>query len=607
MLLQSAPRGSRLINMNDYVILCAPSGTGFREAKAKLAAELRIGNKDVIDLEDCLTALPETIQALGAAGYHRPRKKSKWPTMHDVTFKLPRDTVAELWKKAAKTALDKLKRSKASTKVLGCHLLYYGGQRQQLYSPVNISALAGNKFKPTHILLLIDDIYDMFWRLTREGELYESAGNVRDHFNFLGEYGKDTQDWTNLERVRFSFSWQLSIMSHLLSWRHSEFLIADQLAMQLGSRMLAWGVKQSRQAAATWLKSKRPTVYLSHSISELRRHEVKWHKWLPIVREINQIQNALIRHSVVSVMPTSIDEFRLQRQKFDKARPTALPEPILSRRWPLPDKVENLLYSVPERARGPNHKLVFEPVKWNPKSAQYGRATVSSRALAPEVRSMLELFERQLALQVAVRDHFFVSRCGFILIYRPYYKTTEFSGGVGAELRHWLELAKSDANRRALLIHVKSDIEKLLNSKDNLQDLRELWYKEAERETGTDRRALESLLEKFNARHKNIIHDPAPSSEVTELKRILPTLNQNVVKQWLQQLLRGLELGLLKNDYQVGLMVLARSADMQPSLGKIAGFFTGARKRWHVVPDFVDSLVKSKATILIERCGLYKT
>jgi hypothetical protein len=127
-----------------YIVVCAPSGSGLRGAIEKLRNILP--DTDVQDVEDILCESRQAEEDLSKAGVSRPLNAPKWPEMYDITWNLSRSQIVDLWKDAVSEALYRLKKSEKVIKILFCHLIYYGGRRDEFYSPINANLLERNLF-----------------------------------------------------------------------------------------------------------------------------------------------------------------------------------------------------------------------------------------------------------------------------------------------------------------------------------------------------------------------------------------------------------------------------------------------------------------------------
>ena len=481
----------------DYVLICAPGGCGFKQAVEKLLWVLRAitlrdtkpeALKDVLstpaassfrrrleesdhwdhlrdveetvshqDVEDALCGLP------GATGALRDADSdvSGRPNMRDVTWGLTRDHVIQLWQEALDMSLHSLSQAEWTTsvgrartlplRVLSCHLTLYGGRRREFYSPIAIHRLLGNgRFKPTHVLLLIDDVYDMYTRLTAKGHLYDeeerTGGYLAQIWDEEGNHGEEA--FEDRLRARLALEWKVGVLTALLAWRRSEMVFAESLARQVGANYIVLGTKQNAEIAAKWLMDREPrSVYLSHPISRPRRFYRDQGAWPLVVGQFNELQGRLARvrpgtsgSAPLCVMPTAIDEYRIRR---GTQKPLSLRHLALEARWPSHGGTAVTLYSLPHRHSDHEHTGIFES---------------DPRPSKEEADRLLRQLENQIKFEVPFRDHHLVVCNPGLLVFRPLYEEGRMSSGVKAELEHWKALARRDDRRRAVLIHFVEDI-----------------------------------------------------------------------------------------------------------------------------------------------------
>jgi hypothetical protein len=211
--------------MKGYILVFAPPGVKLGSVVNTLAEKLKAEAKDI---EEEIKDNPRTEEALRAirATFHRPIN------METVTFNLPRSEIIKLWKDAVARCLKKLEESDKTVKILSGHLIYYSGKRNEFYSVVDLVTLATDNLKPTSVLLFIDDLYDMYARLTERDQLY-SHSQIE---SFLRKFERDTGiDIHSLSRERLSskiMGWEIRNLLHHLSWRRLESVMAENLAYQ---------------------------------------------------------------------------------------------------------------------------------------------------------------------------------------------------------------------------------------------------------------------------------------------------------------------------------------------------------------------------------------
>jgi len=221
----------------DYVIVCAPAGTGLGVAVAKFKNFFGDNNVAHKDVEAILCESRGAKKALSDLGYSKPSNHQDWPGMEDITWYLPRDKVISLWSDALLDALNELQNSNDDLKLLSCHLTLYCGRRDEFYSPLNVNSfvkkLGMTIPQPSNLLLLIDDIYDMYLRLSDKNQLFDTQDRIDRYLERTWNEVEDKEGSQNFQpnlRASLIFEWKLCVLNNLLSWRHSEILMAENLA-----------------------------------------------------------------------------------------------------------------------------------------------------------------------------------------------------------------------------------------------------------------------------------------------------------------------------------------------------------------------------------------
>jgi hypothetical protein len=115
----------------------------------------------VYDIEDEMKSIPELQDKLKA--YVRP--KMDIPTMTVVCWYLPKEEVKKYWAMSWKRIAEQLSNAESFPVVIGGHAIYYSGEREEFFSPVDIgllkSTISINELRVTRVIVLIDDVYDM--------------------------------------------------------------------------------------------------------------------------------------------------------------------------------------------------------------------------------------------------------------------------------------------------------------------------------------------------------------------------------------------------------------------------------------------------------------
>ena len=456
--------------------MLAPSGAGLSNSVNKLKANIRAsfesnteGVKSV-DIEYTLRKLAPTRHAL-VEEIHAPLRNQAEISMYDVTWNLPRSKVTSLWEIAAKQALNELYESPASAKILSGNMIYYGGQRDESYSVFNPHLLLEESLKlslkPSHVLLLIDDVYDMYLRLKGKDELYYPESRLPNYFRQIqNEENTVIRELSKKHVSLLCLGWEVAVLTHLLAWRHHETILAENLALQLGSKFLVWGVKQLTKAAARWVtEPDQISVYLSHPVTEPRQILQAKGKWPQFVWQVNKLQKQLLENGIVCVMPTAIDEYRFTRKESQETS-LSMYTGSLEPRWPEPGNVSKLLYSRPNKATDTNHKDILAPKYWDFDQRKLLEFKEEPEPLERGINISLRSFANEIQFQIASRDHLLVSHTNGLLVFRPFYKgKSDFSRGVRREVEHWADSRQSGTQTRAAFVYFVSDVRAMLESR----------------------------------------------------------------------------------------------------------------------------------------------
>jgi hypothetical protein len=406
-----------------------------------------------------------------------------------VTVRAPRQTAISQWREALERSLDELTASNRETQILTCHLTLFNGLRSEFYSAVDPRLFAERDFIPHSLVILFDDVYDMFRRLSVEapdsdhsGIFSEKTGEARFR-EFVTK--KLRRTWAELSSSEHALLWteyRVQALTQLLAWRRAEMVQAELLASQLACSFLPYATKHNIEGLAnvcTWDPDDLVSVYVSHPISRLRESTMDGGAWSPMVRECNKLPQLLAKKRCIPIMPTAIDEFRLQQgadQLFQKP-------PVLSRRWP---KAAGELVVSDDIAFSDELCYCLQPDDY-PNLPNKEKTSISA---------LMRALEAAIQAEVPFRDHLIVAHSDALLVFRPFVPSGRFSGGVLSEIQHWVQLATMPtAKRRIAFIHTLGDVQTALEDTSNhyLAPLR-TWFEDR-------------LKEKLSARHVECMPD----------------------------------------------------------------------------------------------------
>lgn len=435
------------------------------------------GNENIVssDLETELCRFKRTETEMVAHG-RAPAPTGPPYTPQQVIITLPKETVCKLARDvASQVCLPALARG-AGLRILTCKLAYYSVRRNEFYSPLREfdfkSGATG--FAPSTITVLIDDVYDMLYRLSRPGALFAGGRKAPLPATPAKEERVPSNDSSPRDEFVSRIRDRINVLRTLLNWRQRTITAAEGYAAGLGAEFLVWAAKQSARSLNAWMHDPQITrVYLSHPISRPRRlqrvapaHGGAPPPWDSSVEQFNRLQSLLADRGVLAVMPTGIDEWRVCRDRLaeDGEWIGDLRLPQLGARWPLPDASSPLLWDpCPDDPSGTlSDVLASESLERLPPGAAGTTAPPDAEGKerpSGRVGAMLSLLEDMLQEQLAARDFLFVSICPHILVFRPLSKGDPYSSGVTEEIRLWTDLAAADHLRRIGLLHLQEDVD----------------------------------------------------------------------------------------------------------------------------------------------------
>jgi len=465
------------------IVVNSPSGVALTSATDKIEAFLTHPPPEESAIPAASVAIADVedeLLALFRKDYPDEEPRSSGP-MQDVLFKLPRDAVTQYyWPLAAKAAFTKLLTADSDIRILRCHLTYYRGATREFYPVGDLEgALAhaardrqsvggvetGNLTPEPRIatvLTLIDDVFDVFHRLSVEGQVFPLQGQIKSEYHQRQHEGRDFPSDPSNQYV-LAFEQVITILHRLLEWRSREMTAGDVLASRSGSPHFVLGIKHPIETAVNLIRMGNGStnllpVYLSHPISRPRKSQMENRRkqWGAFVNQFQGFVEAAIGVEAegkrgIFFMPTAIDEYRF-------AAPTATSFPSLERRWPLIHHKHGILYDTPgggDYDDFDNNQLLEE--LFNPTGGNYDlendipspfaktRQDVSNKlsdAAKGTIQGLIGGLLQQIRIQLAIRDHALVRQTGRLLLYRPYFGEGRLSAGVLAELRNWDSLRR---------------------------------------------------------------------------------------------------------------------------------------------------------------------
>lgn len=413
------------------ILLCAAPGTGLSHIADSLRpkpddgvegnnnTEYSDGTTEVWDLERYIC---EAFRDSDNEGRPLPIPKMSSIVMKD------RGQLYRQWESSFQTVLDEIAGSHAATRVICMHLTWYNSEWKEFYSPIDVRSITAENCHIDHVIILIDDIYDMFSRLNQDMNLYDE----RSLTSMMNEIRKlsPTDATKTYSDPELRIQAVESALGDLLAWRRAEMIQAENIARSLKCDLTILATKHSEDSLSALVRNvEAPRIYLSHRISELRRAHMQRRAegseaagWSPPAGEVNALHHALAERSRVLINPTAIDELR-----FENDPSTGRRNPRLTPRWPLPEQT-----------------LLWKPVSGSHEHPELLHVGV------PEDDEIASHAARSLSIRISsdvwFRDHAIVEHTPNLCVYRPFYcerslgerSVPDWSGGVGSELTHWM-------------------------------------------------------------------------------------------------------------------------------------------------------------------------
>jgi hypothetical protein len=450
--------------MKECILLVAPPGVGLTTLAPKIAERLGAATEDI---EKEIIGDEATIESLKAVKATFDRETLD---METITHNLPRTKVSELWQAAVGRCFNKLSKSGNDLGILSGHLVYYCKRRSEFYSvinPVNLFFTTKENCKetPSRVFLLIDDIYDMYIRLRERRKLYTPEQVQSFYERNCRDMGL-AMDTLEPDRLAFLAAlWETQNLLHLLSWRCLEMTLAQNLASQLNSRFCVWPVKQLTELLLSQINDpSRTLIYLSHPISEPRRYLKRHNAWPDLVSQVNALPRAFSTKGITLVMPTAIDELRLEvREGKYTSR--------LSPRWPTRgEREDNTLYMT--TGADAQHAELLCPKYWkrDTKNMVNLDSTKCTDTLRSEINASLQVLAGEIGSQIAARDFCHVYNTAGLVVFRPSYAEVPrkgFAKGVEAEMRLWDSIVQLKQEKRIVFVHLEEDVENIIKANRN--------------------------------------------------------------------------------------------------------------------------------------------
>ncbi|GAB3910081.1 hypothetical protein GCM10028826_18060 [Mucilaginibacter boryungensis] len=252
---------------------------------------------------------------------------------------------------------------------------------------------------PEKVITLIDDIYEIYHRLTKKGGLYTLMQKV-------------TKTEVIFRHIR------------LLDWRAKETMMSRFLAEQIKNcSHIVLATKHSFDTLTSLINGTFLTAYLSHPISEVRRLEAlgEYDRALNIKKEIAEISEYL-SIGFTTFLPTTIDEYRISSKESDSnGQKTLNYISALNVRW---EK---------DKYKDPQH-ILYQPCDF-PNDSQLWTQDISEFDLE-DLSQLFSILASIISVQVTTRDYTLVEQSEVLIIYRPLFNGN-LAGGVQKEYNYF--------------------------------------------------------------------------------------------------------------------------------------------------------------------------
>jgi hypothetical protein len=334
------------------------------------------------------------------------------------------------------------------------HLTLYNRVRSEFYSPISPSLFLERDCIPQSIVILIDDIFDMYRRVSSEGEVFSEpigferlADRAQAALDYISEQHEfDRRELNNDELSLVRLEHRVDSLLRLLAWRRAETIQAELLARQLGCPFISVGVKHCKDLFRPLFVERRPqsTVYISHPITRPRQQRRVDGVWPSVVAQCNDLPSALAEDAFLPLMPTAIDELRF----LPIATPDLLDRaPLLDHRWPVQSSLRDTFVAERGSFDGLDEGFLVE-----------GCESADTHGFKLAQAAITRQLENAIYNEIPFRDHLLVAWSDILFVYRPLYEKGAFSRGVEAEINHWSQIAESETGRRAVFLHARSDV-----------------------------------------------------------------------------------------------------------------------------------------------------
>jgi hypothetical protein len=347
----------------------------------------------------------------------------------------PKNHLRALWKEAWSSCLSQACESTDSQVFVAMHAVSYHSESKEFFSCTDVKHLSNeckaNNLKIKKVVTLVDDIYDVYRRLSEPGQLFEPVVDPRQVDPFI------------------SIIDAIQNFILLLTWRSMENLTVEQIANELEIPHYILATKHPISVAHSLIASKKIPIYLSHPISGVRslKKEGESNKAKKIMSEIQELTTSLKNSNLIlPFCPTTIDELIIATDKFGKY------VPVFKERWPF-GKVDEVLFVEPANP-------TLNPLDPNNSWKDIIRR---SKEKTEAISAFLSHLYDWISAETNARDRKLVEQSGALVVYRPYFNGAK-SEGVLHEITHRTSLVKfgvcAAAEKKCFVFSPYSDLGK---------------------------------------------------------------------------------------------------------------------------------------------------
>jgi hypothetical protein len=324
------------------------------------------------------------------------------------------------------------KRGETCQSFLTFHAVYYHQTKRELFPPINYAAMDLLRGRVKLLIVLVDDIYDVYKDLMRRGQM----------FSPLAPSLSDDDE----KKKKAMFSSVTNIIS-LLNWREMEIAVSRSVANYLGALPLVIPVKHPtfifKKMVEQPLEDLR-LLYLSHPITKIREEEAAGDIPAFPGQLAEFTKNVMKDERNVVFYPTAIDELIIEKASNGNYVPN------LANRWRPP-------YAEPDLLAAPLSSEVKGIKPLNPK--EYNLVSDADKQAVSSLLSLLVDFI--YSKQIISRDYTLVEQSkNGLVVCRPYYKGSR-AGGVSGELEYCFALMDEQLQRKCIIISCKDDWNKM--------------------------------------------------------------------------------------------------------------------------------------------------